>query len=125
MQIRCAGLLISRPPGRLRAANSTYLSTSLNLRDFATTILTAGWLDTAYVRRMQDPAEIRRRKGRSNRTVLLGLGLIVLALVLSFYHLAPDGVTTLAALAGFGSLLYGVHVGWLVFYDREPDGPPS
>jgi hypothetical protein len=22
-------------------------------------------------------------------------------------------------------LMYGVHLGWLVFYDRESDGPPS
>ena len=34
-------------------------------------------------------------------------------------------VTTIVALAGMALVMYGVHVGWLVFYEREPDGPSS
>ncbi len=33
--------------------------------------------------------------------------------------------TTAAAIAGFVLLMYGVHLGWSVFYDSESDGPPS
>lgn len=70
-------------------------------------------------------AEVRRRKSRSNRAVLQGLGLIAAALVLSCFDLAPQLATTVAAILGFALVMYGVHVGWLVFYEREPDGPPS
>jgi hypothetical protein len=35
------------------------------------------------------------------------------------------GQRRVAAIAGFVLLMYGVQVGWLVFYDRESDGPPS
>jgi hypothetical protein len=51
--------------------------------------------------------------------------LIAVALLVSTWRLAADFVTTAAAIAGFGLLMYGVHLGWLVFYDREPDGPAS
>ena len=54
-----------------------------------------------------------------------GLSLIVVALLVSSRELAPALATTLAAIVGFGLLMYGVHVAWLVFYDREPDGPSS
>jgi hypothetical protein len=27
--------------------------------------------------------------------------------------------------SGSGLLMYGVHVAWLVFYERDPDGPSS
>ena len=74
---------------------------------------------------MQDAAEIRRRKRRSDRAVVAGLSLIVVALLVSSRELAPALATTLAAIVGFGLLMYGVHVAWLVFYDREPDGPSS
>jgi hypothetical protein len=74
---------------------------------------------------MQDAGEIRRRKRRSDRAVVAGLSLIVVALLLSSRELAPALATTLAAIVGFGFLMYGVHVAWLVFYDREPDGPSS
>jgi hypothetical protein len=37
----------------------------------------------------------------------------------------PDVVTTAGAIIGLGLVTYGVHVAWLVFYEREPDGPPS
>lgn len=47
------------------------------------------------------------------------------ALLVSFYAAAPPLVTTAAALAGFVLVTYGVHVGWLVFYDSESDGPAS
>ena len=74
---------------------------------------------------MQDAAEIRRRKRRSDRAVVAGLSLIVVALLVSSRELAPALATTLAAIVGFGLLMYGVHVAWLVFYDGEPQGPSS
>ena len=74
---------------------------------------------------MQDAAEIRRRKRRSDRAVVAGLSLIVVALLVSSRELVPALATTLAAMIGFGLLMYGVHVAWLVFYDREPQGPSS
>jgi hypothetical protein len=37
----------------------------------------------------------------------------------------PRMLTTVAALLGLGLLMYAVHVVWMAFYDREPDGPPS
>ena len=74
---------------------------------------------------MQDAAEIRRRKRRSDRAVVAGLSLIVVALLVSSRELAPALATTLAAIIGFGLLMYGVHVAWLVFYDGEPQGPSS
>jgi hypothetical protein len=72
-----------------------------------------------------DPAWIRRRKRRSNRAVLGGLLLMALSLMASSSALAPPLATTVAAITGFVLLMYGVHVGWLVFYDRDPDGPSS
>jgi hypothetical protein len=74
---------------------------------------------------MQWAAEIRSRKRRSDRAVVAGLSLIVVALLVSSRELAPALATTLAAIVGFGLLMYGVHVAWLVFYEREPDGPSS
>ena len=74
---------------------------------------------------MSGAAEIYRRKRRSNRAVLAGLSLIVVAMLVSSRDLAPALATTLAAIVGFGLLMYGVHVAWLVFYDREPQGPSS
>ena len=74
---------------------------------------------------MQDDAEIRRRKRRSNRAVLIGVGLMAVALVASAWELAPPMITTAAAILGFVIVSYGVHVAWLIFYDREPDGPSS
>jgi hypothetical protein len=74
---------------------------------------------------MQGAAEIRRRKRRSNKAVVAGLSLIVVALLLSAREVAPAVATTFAAIVGFGLLMYGVHVAWLVFYERDPDGPSS
>jgi hypothetical protein len=74
---------------------------------------------------MQDAAEIRRRKRRSDRAVVAGLSLIAVALLVSSRELAPALATTFAAIVGFGLLMYGVHVAWLMFYDREPQGPSS
>ena len=79
----------------------------------------------AYRRCMHDPAEIRGRKRRSDRSVLGGTCLMVVSLLVSSRELAPPMATTVAAIAGFLLLMYGVHLGWLVFYDRESDGPPS
>ncbi len=73
---------------------------------------------------MHDPEEIRRRKRRCNVSVLSGVALMLAAMVVS----GPGRAlwpTTVAAVLGFALLMYGVHVGWLVFYDRESDGPPS
>ena len=74
---------------------------------------------------MQDAAEIRGRKRRSNRAVLPGLSVIAFALLVSSWELAPPLATTIAAIAGFGIVMYGVHLGRLLFYDREPDGPSN
>jgi hypothetical protein len=51
--------------------------------------------------------------------------LMAVALVVSSWELVPDVVTTVAAIAGFLILMYGVHLAWLAFYEREPDGPSS
>ena len=50
---------------------------------------------------------------------------MALSLMVSSTALAPPLATTVAAITGFVLLMYGVHVGWLVFYDRDPDGPSS
>lgn len=73
----------------------------------------------------EDPAEIRRRKRLSNRTVLAGVVLMGTALQVSMADLVPPLFSTAMAVVGFVLLLYGVHVGWVLFYDRESDGPPS
>jgi O-antigen ligase len=74
---------------------------------------------------MQDAAEIRGRKRRANRAVLTGVCLMAAAMLVSSLQLAPTIATTVVAIVGFGLLSYGVHVAWLVFYDREPEGPSS
>lgn len=74
---------------------------------------------------MQDAVEIRRRKRRANRAVLIGLCLMARAMLVSARNLAPPIATTVAAIVGFGLVSYGVHVAWLVFYDSEPEGPSS
>ena len=74
---------------------------------------------------MQDAEGIRQRKRRSNRAVVAGVTSVAMALLVSMLGVLPPVVTTVAALAGFALIMYGVHVGWMVFYDREPDGPAS
>jgi hypothetical protein len=74
---------------------------------------------------MQHAPLIRSWKRRSNRAVLAGLVMMAVALLVSSWELVPDLVTTVAAIAGFLILMYGVHLAWLVFYEREPDGPSS
>ena len=54
---------------------------------------------------------------------MIGLCLMAVAMLVSSRDLAPPIATTVAAIVGFGLVSYGVHVAWLVFYDREPDGP--
>ena len=71
---------------------------------------------------MQDDAEIARRKRRSSRCVIAGIALMGMALLVTVMDVLPPVVPTVAALVGFGFMLYGVHVGWLVFYERDPDG---
>jgi hypothetical protein len=72
-----------------------------------------------------DPAEVGRRKRRSSRSALAGCSLMVAALVLSAHDVGPPVTTMAGAVVGFVLLLHGVHVGWLVFYDRDDDGPAS
>jgi len=74
---------------------------------------------------MQDAAEIRGRQRRANRAVLIGVCLMAAAMLVSSLQLAPPIATSVVAIVGFGLLSYGVHVAWLVFYDREPEGPSS
>ena len=79
----------------------------------------------AYRRCMQDARLILSRRRRSNRAVLAGLLLMAAALLVSSWGLVPDLATTVVAIAGFLIVMYGVHLAWLVFYEREPDGPSS
>jgi hypothetical protein len=74
---------------------------------------------------MQHPDEIRRRKRRSTKAVLAGLSLMAVALLVSSVRLLPDAATTLAAIVGLCLVMYGVHLGWVIFYERESDGPPA
>lgn len=74
---------------------------------------------------MDDPAEIRRLKRRCNRSVAAGVVAMGLALLVSGAGLAPLLLTTVVAVLGFALLVYGVHVGWALVYNRESDGPPS
>lgn len=72
-----------------------------------------------------DAAEVGRRKRRCSRAVIAGCSLMGVALLLSAHEVGPPVATTVGAVIGFLLLLYGVHVGWLVFYDRDADGPSS
>jgi hypothetical protein len=74
---------------------------------------------------MQDPDGIRRRKRRCTEAVLAGLSLIGVSLLVSALRLLPDQVTTVAAIVGFSLVAYGVHLGWVIFYEGESDGPPA
>ncbi len=74
---------------------------------------------------MADAGAIRAMKLRSNRCVVIGVVLMVLGLVASASDAAPELLATVAAILGFAQLMYGVHVGWQIFYDRESDGPAS
>jgi hypothetical protein len=74
---------------------------------------------------MQDPDEIRWRKRRCDRAVLTGLSLLAVALLTSGLQMLPDLATTLAAIIGFCLVMYGVHGAWLIFYERDSDGPPA
>ena len=74
---------------------------------------------------MQDAVQIRGWKRRSTRAVVAGLSLMAIALVVSSWQIVPAITTTFAATAGLVLLCYGVHLAWLIFYEREPDGPSS
>ncbi len=74
---------------------------------------------------MQDPAEVGRIRRRGNRAVVAGLSLMAVALFVSTWPFAPMIATTIGALVGFVLLLYGVHLGWTIFYNKDPDGPSS
>lgn len=72
-----------------------------------------------------EPDETYRRKRRSSRAVVAGLALMGASLLVSFWQMLPPVASTVSCLAGFALMLWGVHVNWLVFYDREPEGPSS
>jgi L-lactate permease len=72
-----------------------------------------------------DAAEVGRRKRRCSRAVIAGCSLMASALLLSAYEVGPPLATTIGALVGLVLLVYGVHVGWLIFYDRDDDGSPT
>jgi uncharacterized membrane protein (DUF373 family) len=74
---------------------------------------------------MQDAVQVRAWKRRSTRAVVAGLSLIAVALVVSSWQIVPAITTTFAAAVGLVLLCYGVHLAWLVFFEREPDGPSS
>jgi hypothetical protein len=50
---------------------------------------------------------------------------MALGLLSSAKGLGPQFAATIVAAVGLVFVVYGVHVGWLVFYDRDPDGPSS
>jgi hypothetical protein len=70
-------------------------------------------------------AEIRVQKRRADRAALGGVVLMGLALLVSSLGWAPPLLTTAAAILGGGLLMYAVHLGWMMFVNRESDGPPS
>lgn len=74
---------------------------------------------------MGDAEAIREQKRRSNRAALLGLALMLSGVLGSALKIAPEVLATAVAVVGFAHLMYGVHLGWQVFYDRESDGPAS
>jgi hypothetical protein len=74
---------------------------------------------------MQDGEQVRHRKVWSNRAVFIGCCWMALALVASEAGLVSPLISTVIAFAGFVLLLYGVHLAWLVFYERDPEGPSS
>lgn len=74
---------------------------------------------------MAEEADTRQRKQTANRSVLGGVILMALALLASSLEAAPDLLTTGVAVGGFVLVMYGVHVGWLIFYERDPEGPSS
>lgn len=79
----------------------------------------------AYRREMAYDGSVQGQERRSNRSVALGLALILLGLVTDARHLTPPVLASLAAVAGFGLVMYGVHLSWQVYYDREPPGSSS
>ena len=74
---------------------------------------------------MQEPTDVWRRKRRANRAVLAGVAEMVVTMVLSAQHTGPLLLTTLGWLTGLALVVYGVHVGWMVFYDRDPRARPA
>lgn len=74
---------------------------------------------------MAEEGEVRHQKQVANRSVFGGVVLMALALLASALNAAPQLVTTAVAIGGFMLVMYGVHVGWVIFYERDPDGPPS
>jgi hypothetical protein len=74
---------------------------------------------------VHQPADVKRLKRRSSRAVIAGVVEMAVSMVVSVLRMAPPVVTTVGWLVGFALILYGVHVGWMIFYDREPEGPSS
>ncbi len=72
-----------------------------------------------------DDAEIRRRqRRRADRAIVAGVLLMGSALLVAWLGLAPL-LTTAAAILGGVLVSYAVHLAWLLFVNRESDGPPS
>ena len=74
---------------------------------------------------MEDPQVVGALKRRCTRAVLAGLVVMALALLVSGLQLTPDLLSTVAAVAGCSMMMYGVHLGWVIVFDRESDGPPA
>ena len=62
---------------------------------------------------------------RADHAALAGVLLMGVALLVSSFGAAPRPLTTGAAIVGFGLLSYAVHLAWMLFVNRESDGPPS
>lgn len=65
--------------------------------------------------------ELRRASQRSWIAFLGGLGLVVVAVLASLTRVAPDLITTVAAIAGVAAMIYGLATGILLILDRTPD----
>jgi hypothetical protein len=58
---------------------------------------------------------------RSWIAFLGGLGLVAGAVLASLTGVAPDLITTVAAIVGVAGMIYGVATGMLIVLNREPD----
>jgi hypothetical protein len=50
-----------------------------------------------------------------------GIGLVGVAVLASLMSVAPDLITTVAAIVGVGGIIYGIVTGMFIVLKREPD----
>lgn len=71
--------------------------------------------------RYQTASEAWSAKRRGTAAGVGGLVLIAVGVIFSLRDWLPDGVTTILALLGLATLIYGVAVGVQIVLEREPD----